>query len=789
MGFPRSRASLARLPLLASLATTLSSSAATAEPDPKAMVPASASVPARSPLAVVVRGGASLGAFEGGTLDYATRFFDRNPDYAELRIVTGTSAGSINGLLTVLASCRASGTTTHAAQPSESPFYGVWMPVGLDGLFDPKRASATAALTRDAAMGRVTKDVERAWSEGFDPSCDVVLGIPVTRTEPRRTKLDAQGTWSASRSTEHFVVRVRGRGKGVVPSVTNYVDPKGAVERAALVTDAEGQVAFTSLLETLYASSGVPLAFASVRIRYCMVGGGRPRKSDGNVVCTKEEAEEAAFVDGGFLENQPLRLATRMASRGLDTDAIPSRLRDVPNVLQRDVPARATFVAIDPAEMTWAPLPASRAKDGSLADVVANFLPGLLDSVQGAELQAVFEETPGIKDDLRVLQSDWPTASAPLSDFFGFFERDFRNFDFYLGMHEARANLRAFAEARANATGKSASWPDPADESPGAVPAGWKPYVCLRAVLDGEGTYSACQGDAMANFRALAQTTVERLYSRCRKVPPVLASGWKGENPSSPRVRCRLANEGAPPPPLAGLPTDDRWAQEPDEAEHDYVVRRLVAHGFAFHDLGVGRANELTVRSRIAEVIGGIATSLAAKQPDDRLLWRSLARVAVQSLEYRPPKHAFHVLAGGSWELGWSTTAPNSPWRPLRFATAVTLDGISSLLNGGATNYLAVIPTVGAEFEPIALSNEKFQLRVGVAGGFQFSTGDAFYTDRVSPTPGVPRSRPAVSAHAALVFYQWVRMQLGASYYPPFGPDGATYVFRPMLGIEIDTPL
>ena len=39
----------------------------------------------------------------------------------------------------------------------------------------------------------------------------------------------------------------------------------------------------------------------------------------------------------------------------------------------------------------------------------------------------------------------------------------------------------------------------------------------------------------------------------------------------------------------------------------------------------------------MAELIGAIATSLAAAQPDDRPLWRWLARVAVQSLEYRPP--------------------------------------------------------------------------------------------------------------------------------------------------------
>ena len=102
--------------------------------------------------ALVVSGGVSLGSYQAGFLYYTTfilRRFDEElrhrgwdgPDVGRFRVVTGASAGSINGFLSSIAGCRALGDV-----PEQSPFYNAWIEVGLrelrekpsvyDALFD-----------------------------------------------------------------------------------------------------------------------------------------------------------------------------------------------------------------------------------------------------------------------------------------------------------------------------------------------------------------------------------------------------------------------------------------------------------------------------------------------------------------------------------------------------------------------------------------------------------------------------------------------------------------------------
>ena len=81
----------------------------------------------RLPLhAITVSGGVSLGAYEAGFLAFSIHaspagFADR------LRLLTGTSAGSLNALLAIMAACG-----TEAPAPEESLFWTTWIPVGLD---------------------------------------------------------------------------------------------------------------------------------------------------------------------------------------------------------------------------------------------------------------------------------------------------------------------------------------------------------------------------------------------------------------------------------------------------------------------------------------------------------------------------------------------------------------------------------------------------------------------------------------------------------------------------------
>ena len=56
-------------------------------------------------------------------------------------------------------------------------------------------------------------------------------------------------------------------------------------------------------------------------------------------------------------------------------------------------------------------------------------------------------------------------------------------------------------------------------------------------------------------------------------------------------------------------------------------------------------------------------------------------------------------------------------------------------------------------------------------------------------TGGLPRSRPAAEAYLAATFLQWVRFQVGATWYPPYEGAAGTWAIHPMLGLEVDLPL
>lgn len=82
------------------------------------------------------------------------------------------------------------------------------------------------------------------------------------------------------------------------------------------------------------------------------------------------------------------------------------------------------------------------------------------------------------------------------------------------------------------------------------------------------------------------------------------------------------------------------------------TLRLLVMHHFRFRDLGLGRASLHAVTTHISALVHDMLRTLADQQSTDEAVWRIAGRTASQALAYRPPAHALHLLAGGTWELG-----------------------------------------------------------------------------------------------------------------------------------------
>ena len=737
--------------------------------------------PARAvPLGVVIRGGGSLGAFEAGALYYLTALAHHNGDLVDMRLVTGTSAGSINGVLTVLESCR-----PFQPDPHESLYYKTWAALGLRGLFDGK-AQATGVLARTRIIALIVQQLRNAWQVGLEHGCDVVLGIPVTRVVARRVELAASGQMPLGRVEERFVVRIQGRGPGQAPRMTNYVTPDAPIAPPALVTDAQGEIAFEELVQVVLASSSVPVMFPTVRHAFCLIGP-RARTVDGVVVCRREDAEEVELVDGGVLDNQPLRLATSIARRGMD-DAMRWRPEPEPDH-GSPLPADLRFLLIDPEPMTW--LPKRPDHDGnakSIADVLGRLLPGVLESAVTSELQIVLEEVPDIAYRMAVIQSDWPLASQPIASLFGFLEHDFREHDFYLGMHQAKLHALRVLEPWARAKGRPLVLPE-SKVSP--LVTAWRPLSCLGSALghrSAADVAGACQG-LDANFLALVQVTLELAANACRALRVEDIKGLPDKPEESARAACRRVHGGALTPKIPGVPNAGEGRGGVLDSVVDETLRLLVLHRFDFEDLGIGKADMRTAKASIAALVHEMAQALAAEQEDMPTLWRIGGRAAAQALQYRPPSHAFHLLLGGTWELGWSATVPDTWWDFLRFSVGFTMDGVPSLLDGAQTGFFAMTPSVGIELETVGLSGPMTQFRVGLRGGFRLSTGDEFKPGNGEAEVGVPRSRPVAELYSSLTLLQWMRLQVGVSWFPPFDGLSGSFAVRPMLGIELDLPL
>lgn len=735
----------------------------------------------RVPLAgaFTISGGVSLGAYEAGALYQGLESIKARPGVVDLKLVTGASAGALNGLLSILSYCG-----EKVDDPRESLFWRTWVPLGFDQLFVPEDAGKLSALSTRAISAAAT-DVEYVWERGLAVGCDVVLGVTVTHGEARSVRT-AGDRLALDRMEEKVALRIRGRGPGRPPSVRNYADPEDPMGGLLLVTDEEGEVAFHELRDLLLASAAYPVAFPPQPLRHCRAAPTRGAER----ICLARDARTELFVDGGLLDNTPLRFAIRLAGGGLEErpGGAPG-WSDRPNMRRSSVPSGTVFSFLTPdvAEYPDVEFTPRRATTHSLVTLLTSVVGGLVSTARSKELTTLLEEQPELARKVRVLLRGAPAASAPMNAFFGFFERELRAFDFYLGMYDAwrmsgrsRVQLLAPGEARSD-----------------SVEAGWRPFFCVRDVmeaagrkLDGAGPLDerSCAGDDLASLRILLQVSLERLYRDCAAG----AGRWREDGVTTSSKWCRHAMVGGEPPILAGVTPlgPGEWRRQGDEDATSYTMRLLAGHRFVFRDLGLDGGETALAMPRIRERLGRVANRVAELQPrDDRMLVTIGARAGMNALVYEAPNTLFHATLGPEFEIGWSgrywaRIHAHAPW--LRLAAALHMRGVGDLLSSGDHTWSAAL-VGGIELQPRRLSSLATQIRFGLRGGYLFADGDNFSTGSCSD---VRRdrlggcSRPVVESLAALTLLEGFRLQLVGEWFPPAGGQPGLWAIAPSVGIE-----
>lgn len=732
--------SLSMLTLLGGLA--IAARAAGAQPAP---APAAPPTPADNTVALVINGGASLGAYEAGYL-YVLNLALRSAN-KRISVVTGASAGSGNALFSALSACQPIND-----RPSADLGWNMWLDVGIDDLFRPAEVTPVSAFSTKPVLEKLEL-VRAIWRRGLPASCDVTLGLTVTRLYPNTVRISQQLT--APRQLMRALVRIRGRGPGKPPQLTNVsraLDDGGLQLLLPFEPDGDQPAALRNLgrLSTVMVASGTfPFAFPPVQLSYCVGLPGKPA-----LPCTRP-SHSALFVDGGVFDNVPLRLAMALA---------PS--------------STTPIIYLDPAIRAYREPPAvAKGMPGSALSFVGTLVGGFYNHARNAELFAAKGAgiQTGASSRLRVTLNRYPQSSNSLQNFFGLFEREFRRFDFYLGMYDAWRDTARWSWLRAGSIAARLS------------AAEWQPLACLAHTFDrpGNALAAACRAPGMRDLVVLMQIALDRVYEDCRTAPPDTADPL-------PHAHCQRAVAGNRPPYLLGGDARRHTTHQrkrPGESKEAYNLRLLAVYGFHFKDLGLTRAQARRAPAAVAAKLRRIIRAFTAKQPSalQSTLLNLGAAQWLQTVDRTPRWHNYYATVGTAVEVAGLWRLPRLP-DALRLNTALTFDGLVSLLTQDE-NELAITAAVGPELKVATALASRLLISAGARIGYQFGLADKFGAKTCTATNanGDGRTCSQLVLHGLLGVQVAgvVRGQLTFAFYPSRPDfDDRVYTLQLQAGIQ-----
>ena len=537
----------------------------------------------RMELSLVSRGGASLGNWQAGFLYAVTEWAKVRPGQRSgagfsdpaFSTVTGASAGAVNGLAAVIEGCQGPNLSA-----DESLYYQAWMNLGLFGrhgepglLPGPEGGSSALSLFADEAIESALRMAARYAEQARQlPSCGVDFGFVATHIDPTKSPVhvrqDGEPILSTNKLKEKFTVRVTtpearpaaaegGRKLNIV-----NIGPSGARKDDQIYFAGLGhstEVPLQSLMLGVRASGAFPSAFPPVPLAYTQYVFG----PDGSVL---PRQRVATFIDGGILDNTPVGLAVSL-------DEWRGEFRHPSPYLEGLIPMDPrTYLFLEPLVQSWVSgggdaKDSSEEQEGLMSTYLA-FAADLLATTTDAQLTNTAErfpfvrrETPGWNQPrLSVPRRHMPITGEQFEHFMAFLERDFRIFDFYVGMADAYAHL----EREACFLAEDAASCHAGDDVKGldaALKRSNPNYRCIRAYYDDDSS------------RVLARIGAAQLPQECQSLHEVVCDEPGGqvspESVSAFLKSGKLSSEGEP----------DRCV-EPSIANHNFRALLVSMHNY-----------------------------------------------------------------------------------------------------------------------------------------------------------------------------------------------------------------
>jgi len=365
-------------------------------------------------LSMVISGGVSLGAYEAGynwaMIKMLSNIRATNPRVEpHLRSVTGASAGSINALLTAMYWCQEP-SVTDTNSIDNNLFFNTWVELGLEELIiegrDPKNKSTL--FKRDSLRIQAKKMLEHFDKPIFRKGCEVPLGIAVTKATPIISEFQNSGIRIKN---QHFSIPFTVKEQNGKLTIQNRKMPK-STDYYISIPNIENNI--SKISNVLFASSAFPGAFQQIKLDYIYEG---KKKSN-------------YFIDGGAYDNLPLQLATELDKRAKD------------------------FIFIDPSNMRGEDkLESNNTKEEPpIGFLNANALPlmSAVDIFQSMRLYNAITQYFGEGSGKKLILSSryHPITGKFLGHFGAFLNRDFRVYDYHVGVYDAIYHLSKSMQER-----------------------------------------------------------------------------------------------------------------------------------------------------------------------------------------------------------------------------------------------------------------------------------------------------------------------------------------------------
>ena len=357
--------------------------------------------PEKFDFSLVIAGGVSLGAYEAGynwaliKLARKVKSKDMVLD-PELSSIAGASAGSLNSILSAMYWCQKDSIPLKN-DIEDNLFYETWVNIGMEDLLDlegdPDNKSALMTLNAFEKKGEGI--IEHLKKQIYKKNCEVPLGIAVTKVKPIVENISGIKMKNQNFSVP-LVFKVK-NGRGIVenkvlpPSTKFYISIPG-IEKDR-----------NKIIDLLMVSAAFPGAFPQRKLDYSYKG----------------KNYSHYFIDGGLYDNVPLDLAISLNEKAkyfFFMDPSNMRKEIVTEVEEEEEKMPVGFISTN------------------LIPVFSSF-----DIMQSMKLYDAINKhfREGSDKQLTLSSRFHPITGKYLAHFGAFLDRNFRVYDYYVGVYDA----------------------------------------------------------------------------------------------------------------------------------------------------------------------------------------------------------------------------------------------------------------------------------------------------------------------------------------------------------------